>query len=172
MQNDIVAIKLAGGFDFKTGVIESTDECPRIQVWTLLYGKTDHPLVHSRKLGLLFRDPPSQTCAEILAENDTYEEYSTQVNELWSNNMPVNMVRAEMRKLSATHRNQVSVGTHQDRINSLTGFPEPYSIVDLRSSPEQLYKEELTIFSRVRNMHYTRCMNTSEVKALLMNKGW
>ena len=52
-QDDGVAIKLGGGSDFKMGVIVSTDQCPRIKVRTLLYGKTDTLLMQSRNLGLL-----------------------------------------------------------------------------------------------------------------------
>ena len=56
-QDDIVAIKLGGGTDFKMGVVVSTSQCPGIKVRTLLYGRKDTPLVHSRNLGLLYRDP-------------------------------------------------------------------------------------------------------------------
>ena len=120
-QDDGVAIKLGGGSDFKMGVIVSTDQCPRIKVRTLLYGKTDTLLMQSRNLGLLYSDPPPQRCAEVLAENDAREVATAEINEFW-HNKPVNLVQTEKRKLSADHRDQVAAGGHPGRVNLITGF--------------------------------------------------
>ena len=73
MLNDIVAIKIDGENDFKMGVVIDTAECPCIKVRTLTGGRRDEPLIHSLNLGLLYRDPPSQSSSEVIAENEAHE---------------------------------------------------------------------------------------------------
>ena len=57
--------------------------------------------------------------------------------------VPVNLMQTEKRKLSAHHRDQVTAGTHSGRVNFITGLSEPYSIMDLLSSPDELHDEKV-----------------------------
>merc|ERR1712215_128118 len=67
---DIVAVKLDNGRDFKLGVVTDTTEAPRVRVQTLTNERQHEPLYHPLTLGLLFRDPPSQSSNEVEAENE------------------------------------------------------------------------------------------------------
>ena len=76
MPNDIVAIKREGGEDYKLGVVVCNRKSPRILVRPLTGGRQDLPYIHSLNLGLLFRDPPQPSSAEIAAENSSLERAS------------------------------------------------------------------------------------------------
>ena len=136
-----MTIKLAGDSDYKLGVVTDTSECPRIRVRTLTHGKRDEPLIHSLNLGLLFRDPPSQSSNEILAENEARQRAADGLEKAW-HDQPANKILMKKRKLADIHEKQILAGVHRGRINMVIGLTEPYYILYL-PSPEELHIENV-----------------------------
>ena len=89
---DVVTIKLAGDTDYKMGVVTDTFECPRIWIRTLTNGKQDEPFIHSLNLGLLFRDPPSQSSSEVAAENEARRRAADGLDKAWKG-QPANKIQ-------------------------------------------------------------------------------
>ena len=81
--NDVVAIKIAGVEDFKLGVVVCNKKSPRIKIRTLTGGRQDQPYVHILNLGLMFRDPPSQSAADVAADNAALERASIGIEKAW-----------------------------------------------------------------------------------------
>ena len=109
---DIVIIELANDMDYKMGVVTDTSECPRIRVRTLTNGKRDEPLIHSLNLGLLFRDPPSQSSSEVAAENEARRRAADGLEKTWQG-QSANKISSERRKLVEFHENQITAGLHR-----------------------------------------------------------
>ena len=80
---DIVAVKLDNGRNFKLGVVTDTSEAPRVRVRTLTNGRQHEPLIHPLTLGLLFRDPPSQSSNEVEAENEARQRAEDGLKKSW-----------------------------------------------------------------------------------------
>ena len=135
---DIVAIKMAGDIDFKMGVVTGTFECPHIKVRTLTGGRRDERLIHSLNLGLLYRDPPSQSSSEIAAENEAHERAANGLRKAWED-QPAHKIESERCKLVKIHEDQIKAGLHRGRINLSTGLTKPYFIVDL-PTPDEVQK--------------------------------
>ena len=132
MPQDIVAVKLDNGRDFKLGVVTDTSEAPRVRVRTLTNGRQHEPLYHPLTLGLLYRDPPSQSSSEVEAENEARLRAEDGLKKSWQG-QPAHTITAERRKLSEFHERQIVAGLHCGRINLSTGLLEPYLVIDLPS---------------------------------------
>ena len=128
-------MKLDNGRDFKLGVVTDTSEAPRVRVRTLTNGRQHEPLIHPLTLGLLFRDPPSQSSNEVEAENEARQRAEDGLKKTWQG-QPANKISTERRKLVEFHENQIMAGLHRGRINLSTGLTEPYLIIDLPKSDE------------------------------------
>ena len=96
----------------------------------LTNGKRDESLIHSLNLGLLFRDPPSQSSSEVAAENEAQWWAADGLEKTWQG-QSANKISSERRKLVDFHESQITAGLHRGRINLSTGLTEPYLIVDL-----------------------------------------
>ena len=66
-QNDVVAVRHSGD-DYRIGITSKIDKLPQVNVKILIHGKTEEPLIHSNNSGLLFRDGPQPTKADLMHE--------------------------------------------------------------------------------------------------------
>ena len=87
-------MKLDSGRDFKLGVVTDTSEALRVRIRTLLNGKRQEPLYHPLTLGLLYRDPPSQSSSEVELENDARLRAEKGLKKSWKG-QPAHVITAE-----------------------------------------------------------------------------
>ena len=118
--NDVVAIKIAGVEDFKLGVVICNKQSPRIKVRTLTGGRQDQPYVHILNLGLMFRDPPSQSGEAVAAENTALERVAIGIDKAWEGQAKY-ILTSERLKLRKIHESLLFEGHHKGRLNLLSG---------------------------------------------------
>ena len=70
-----------------------------MKVCTLIYGKQDTPLFHTRILGLLYRDPPDQKKFEVMVDNKARKKAAEENKEDWSG-IPDNLKNAKIQASS------------------------------------------------------------------------